>query len=301
MIVREQPSALLLFFALQGSIVPKIAGNIVIVVLFTTCLAAVDTLGFQLFYLPVTAMSIFGIALSLILGFRNSTAYERWWEARKLWGTLISCSRTIFRDVHVYVTDEGSKERIVGHVVAFVHLSRGGLRNVEVSKELVGWVSSQDAKNLSEKDNPADAALQRIGEEVGSLSAKGHLTGYTQIKLLDALEKLTLAQTGCERISSTPVPYVYSLLVRRTTFLYCLLLPFAMLDTAGFLAPVLAAIVAYVFFGLQAVSVELESPFRCTDNGVSLDAMCRAVEIRAAETLGRPIPERKMPTNYVLT
>ncbi|WP_350333992.1 bestrophin family ion channel [Coralliovum pocilloporae] len=99
---------------------------------------------------------------------------------------------------------------------------------------------------------------------------------------------------------NTPLPFVYSPLVRRTTYLYCALLPFALIETTGWFAPLFAAVVAYVFFGLQTVTNELEHPFANVENGLPLDAMCRTIEISVAETLGDPAPEPLLPDDYVL-
>jgi putative membrane protein len=100
---------------------------------------------------------------------------------------------------------------------------------------------------------------------------------------------------------ATPLPFVYSLLVRRATYLYCCLLPFALIEAAGWFAPIFAAIVAYVFFSLQAVTNELEHPFHNVKNGLPLDAMYRTIEISIAETLNRTPPESSAATNYVLS
>jgi putative membrane protein len=95
--------------------------------------------------------------------------------------------------------------------------------------------------------------------------------------------------------------FVYSLLVRRTTYLYCLLLPFALLEATGPLVPVFVAVVAYVFFGLQAVTNELDHPFRATKNGLPLDAMCRIIEISVSEATDREPPQTLSATKHVLS
>ena len=89
--------------------------------------------------------------------------------------------------------------------------------------------------------------------------------------------------------------------MRRTTYLYCWLLPFALIDSASLFTPLFAAIVAYVFFGLQAVTNELEMPFENAQNGLPLDAMCRTIEISVAESLGDPSPKPLLPVDFVLS
>lgn len=96
------------------------------------------------------------------------------------------------------------------------------------------------------------------------------------------------------------MPFVYSLLVRRTTYLYCVLLPFALVETTGPFVPIFVAVVAYVFFGLQAVTNELEHPFRQGQNGLPLRALCRTIEISVAQALDRPAPPPLSPRNGIL-
>src|SRR6185436_19518953 len=91
---------------------------------------------------------------------------------------------------------------------------------------------------------------------------------------------------GCERIKYTPIPFPYTLLLHRTAWLYCFLLPFGLVDSVGFMTPFVVAIVAYTFFGLDALGDEIEEPFGMADNHLPLDAMCREIEVNLLETLG---------------
>lgn len=241
MIVREHPSTLKLFFVMQGSVVPKILGRIIGIALLTIVVVLVDQHIVTLPHISIGAMGIFGVALSLFLGFRNNAAYDRWWEARKLWGAMIAYK------------------------------------------------------------NPADAALRSMADKIGKLIKEDAISGFGQMTISQTLSSLALAQAGCERIFTTPLPFVYSLLVRRTTYLYCWLLPFALIEATGWFAPVFAAVVAYVFFGLQAVTNELELPFRNAQNGLPLDAMCRTIEISVSEALDRTPPPAWSATNHVLS
>ncbi len=91
---------------------------------------------------------------------------------------------------------------------------------------------------------------------------------------------------ACERIKHTPIPFPYSLLLHRTAWLYCFLLPFGLVDTVGYMTPFVVAIVAYTFFGLDALGDEIEEPFGTADNHLPLDALCREIEINLREALG---------------
>ncbi len=301
MIVREHPSTLKLFFVMQGSVVPKIIGRIIGIGLLSVIVVLIDRYVIPLPHISIAAMGIFGVALSLFLGFRNNAAYDRWWEARKLWGTMIADMRNLGRHMSVFVGEGEDREHILTCAVAFAHLHRGFLRGVDVKDDIIAWVGQEKSTALSAQRNGADAALRAMADKIGQLARKDAISGFGQMTISNTLSSLALAQAGCERIFTTPLPFVYSLLVRRTTYLYCWLLPFALIESTGWFAPVLAAVVAYVFFGLQAVTNELELPFRMGQNGLPLDAMCRTIEISVSEALGRKPPEILLPVKHVLS
>ncbi|MBR9861987.1 MAG: hypothetical protein GYB24_00915 [Rhodobacteraceae bacterium] len=301
MILREPPSSFKLFFVIQGSVVPAIIGKITAIALIALLVVVLDHFFVPLPHISIAAMGIFGVALSLFLGFRNNAAYDRWWEARKLWGAMIADIRNLCRQSSLFIRDDAAREDILNHAVAFAHLHRGFLRDTDVSAQVVPLTGAEQARRLLAFRNPADAALREINERLVTLSDQNRLDGFARMTLSNTLSSLATAQASCERIQTTPLPYVYSLLVRRTTYLYCGLLPFALLEATGWFAPLFAAVVAYVFFGLQTVTNELERPFHNLQNGLPLDAMCRIIETSVAEALGKPAPEPVAVVNHVLS
>lgn len=300
MIVRDHPNALQLFFVMQGSIVPQIAGKIISVAMLSALILLIDLHVVKLPRISMPAMGIFGVALSLFLGFRNNAAYDRWWEARKIWGSINAEVRSLGQNLRIFIGRKMDRERIMSCAVAFAHLHRGTLRQVDVSEDIIPWIGKKKTEALLAQANPADAALRLMTEHISSLIVAGAISGFGQLTLSQSLSSLASAQAGCERISSTPVPFVYSLLVRRTTYLYCWLLPFALIDSTNWFTPVFAAVVAYVFLGLQSVANELELPFRNVENGLPLEAMCRLIEISACEALDLHAPEQILPKSHVL-
>jgi putative membrane protein len=301
MIVREHPSSLQLFFVMQGSIVPKIIGKILGIGFLSMAVLLIDMHLVALPHISIAAMGIFGVALSLFLGFRNNAAYDRWWEARKLWGSMIADIRNLGRHTSIFVGKDADRAQILSCAVAFAHLHRGFLRNIDVSGDIIDWIGKKKAAAMLAQQNPADAALRSIADRIGKLAVDDEISGFGQLAISQTLSSVAIAQAGCERILTTPLPFVYSLLIRRTTYLYCWLLPFALIESTGWFAPIFSAVVAYVFFGLQTVTNELELPFRNVQNGLPLDAMCRVIEISVSEALDRPAPKALTPENYILT
>ena len=113
---------------------------------------------------------------------------------------------------------------------------------------------------------------------------------------------MAAAAASCERIKGTPIPFSYTLLLHRTAYLYCFLLPFGLVDSIGFMTPFVVGIVAYTFFGLDALGDEIEEPFGTEPNDLALDAICRTIEINMLEALGAPdVPEALAPVDYCLS
>lgn len=297
MIVMDQPSSLRLFLVMQGSVVPHILHKIMGVASLSAAILLLDRFVVPMPQVSISAIGVFGIGLSLFLGFRNNAAYERWWEARRLWGQLIAEVRNLGRQVTLFCGDAALRAQVMHAAVAFAHLHRGELRGVDVRAELQGWIEKDEAETLLAARNPADAALSSVVRALDDTA----VDGFGRMTLSTTLSSMGTAQAGCERIATTPLPFVYSLLVRRTTHLYCFLLPFALTELAGWFTPLVAAVVAYMFFGLQAVTRELEAPFSQAQNALPLDAMCRVIEISACEALGRPAPTPLAPVDNRLT
>jgi len=116
----------------------------------------------------------------------------------------------------------------------------------------------------------------------------------------ERLTALASVQAALERIANTPLPFACTLLVQRTAYLYCYLLPFGLVGTIGWFSPLFTAIVAYTFFGLDALAEELEKPFGRDANDLPLDALCRINDISVAESLGDPAPVPLQPVDHIL-
>lgn len=240
--------------------------------------------------------TVFGIALSLFLGFRNNAAYDRWWEARKLWGGLLADMRSLAREAEVFVRDDALRLALLRSARAFLHLHRANLRGLAGDE-----LAQRHGGTLTDAPHPPDAALDAMAALVQQGAQAGTIDSFGQRTLAERLGSMALQQAGCERIATTPLPYVYSLLIYRTTWLFCLLLPLALVGPAGWLTPLFVGIVGYVFFGLAEVTEELSHPFGETPNGLPLDAICRAAEISLAPHLGEEAPEPLEPKDYFLS
>lgn len=290
MILRDKPGIVALLFAVRGSVLPVIAPQLLFVAAFSTAVVAIDRYAFPLPHVQAAPLAVFGVALSLFLGFRNNAAYDRWWESRRLWGGLLADARAIAREAEIFLPDATDRRRLLTAMRAFLHQHRCALRGLPNDEPAL-------------RDAPAatpDATLDAMAAQLAEAQRQGRMDGFGARTLSTRLSGIALAQAGCERIKLTPLPYVYSLLIFRTSWLYCLLLPFALLDPTGWLTPLFAVIVAYTFFGLAEVTEELAHPFGLTANALPLDAICRTAEISLAPHLGEVPPHPLQPVGYRL-
>ena len=307
MIVRDKPNAFQLFFVVRGSIVPVILPQILFVLLLGAGVNATEYYFPAIFqHITFSPLLLLGVALSLFLGFRNNASYDRWWEARKQWGALITHSRSLSRQVISHIdgqSDAGAKmqKRMIYLTIAFNHALRHQLRRTEPWADIEKYLQTDDIEQLRLSSNLSDAILCLMGRELGRCRHKNLLSDFLIQSLDEHINLMVGVQTACERNQNTPLPFAYSLLVHRTAYIYCFILPFGMVSTLGLLTPLFCAIIAYAFFGLDALSEELEEPFGLSANSLALSAMSRSVEINLLESLGETdLPVLFEPTNYRL-
>lgn len=303
MIVRSRPTAIGLLFTLQGSILPMVAPRVLLVTIMSALVTSLhQRLPNRMPEIGPAAFTLLGLALSIFLGFRNNTCYERWWDGRRYWGQLIAEARGLARELPTLLPDDPTlSRRCSRRIVAFAHALRCQLRNID-DDEARSFLDPEDWHRLTGRRSRPDAILRGTADDLAVLMRAGTLSDIRYQILSTRLQAMTDIQTACERLRSTPTPFTYTLLLHRTAWLFCLLLPFGLVSTVGFATPILTAILAYAFFGLDALGEELEEPFGRSQNALPLDAMTRAIEIAVGESLNDdnlPLPIE--PKRYVLS
>ncbi len=312
-IVRDRPSGLRLFLLLRGSILPRILPTL----LLNTLVATVVTLTHgDLFKLKITLttipFSMIGLPLAIFLGFRNNAAYDRYWEARKLWGDLVIRSRNLSRQCQTLITGgppahatlglEDVRVRMVYRAIAFAYALKNLLRDTPGATEYRHCLLDAEWRLLDGASNKPDRLMLAMGADLRLCLEQHRIEPCLAVLIDQTFSAMVTSAAACERIKSTPIPFSYTLLLHRTAYIYCFLLPFGLVDTIGFMTPVVVAIVAYTFFGLDALGDEIEEPFGTAPNDLALDSICRAVEINLRESLAdTDIPPPHPAQNYCLT
>jgi putative membrane protein len=301
LIVRPRPSFIQLLFITRGSIVSEIMGHVVAM----AAVAVVIVLAHQTWPNAVPSFggapfALVGIALSIFLGFRNNACYDRWWEARRLWGEMIAVARNLARQTLVLdgTPDASVRARLLYMQIGFSRsLARSLRKSAGDFSGVAAFLPVEDLGAVEHSRNRPDAILRLMGRELAALRARGAISDIIFQTLDQSVARLALVQAGCERIHNTPVPFAYTLLLHRTAYIFCLLMPFGCADSLGWGTPFASALTAYCFFGLDALSVHLEEPFEDNPNGLALAAMSQTIEINLREALGEtdlpPLPQAK--------
>lgn len=300
MIGRSRPNAFRMLFSWRGSILPNIFPQLTLVVLLSVAISAFEHFHPNIFpELPIAAFSLIGIALSIFMGFRNNACYDRWWEARKEWGSLIVTMRNFARESRLLPDDV--RQRVLYLAIGFSYQLSAKLRKNSTPSILNTCLSKSEFQQLTQHPNPADFILQLIYIDLLQCLRQGQLTDICYQQLSEKIERMAIIQASCERIQNTPLPFAYSLLLHRTAYMYSLLLPIGLGGTLGFATPIVVAVLAYTFFGLDAVGNEIEEPFHLKKNHLPLDAMVRTIEIDIRSSLGESdLPEPLKVVNFVL-
>lgn len=235
--------------------------------------------------IPMTVPTVLGTIISLLLAFRSNQAYDRWWEARIIWGAIVNDSRTLARQVlslieHPYAPDsiDGFKQRFIQRQIAWCYALGKGLRKDDPMPLVRKFVSEDEYQYVKEYDNRHLGLLQLHSRDLNNALKQGWVNPYQQIEIDNTLTRLCDAMGKCERIKNTVFPSTYSLYIHLALHFFILLLPFAMVDLFGFLmVPVLVVITA-CFFLIEKMAIHLQDPFENKPTDTPVLSISRNIE-----------------------
>ncbi|UUQ64953.1 bestrophin family protein [Pseudomonas fuscovaginae UPB0736] len=299
MIVRPKPNLTAILFSLKGSIARRIALRCLVVTLLAAVIVLVETAHPEFFSkVNATPFTLLGLSLSIFMSFRNNACYDRWWEGRKQLGQMIIDIRSLIRESQV-LGDGPQRTALLRELCGFAHGLIARLRQEDECQAIQPW--QQDTPS-PKHPNATDQVLQRIGIRCQDMVKQGLISEWRYTLLSSLLLSLSQVQASCERIKQTPLPFPYNLLLHRTIYLFCILLPFAMAEPLGWLTPIFTAIVSYTFLGLDEIGDDLEDPFGFDENDLPCSAILRTVEREVLASLGHTdLPPPLAPVEYVLS
>lgn len=270
---------------LRGSVVPTIFPR----VLFCSGFGIFISLLYH-FKVPVSwdilGSVITNVAYNLVLGlllvFRTNTAYERFWEGRKAWGTLVVNVRNLARHIQVAIAapeviDQENKATTLRLLVAFGVATKLFLRHEPVDSQLEALVSSTQVLQLKSAKNPPLKITFWIGEYLQQQYDRHCLSMDQLIAMNHLIDSLVEGLTGSERIAKTPIPIAYAIYLKRLLLIYCISLPFEIVKNLGWWTGITVAIISFVLFGIEEIGNEIENPFGHDPNDLPLDDICQTM------------------------
>ncbi len=253
--------------------------------------------GVAILEVPPLATGALGSALAIFLAFHNNTSYERWWEARKQWGSLVNASRNLARQVLTLLPQDNpqasalTKSMVLRHV-AWAHALRLHLRRQpELVSELMPLLTSDEFEHVQGAGNVPLAIMQRQGEQVAQAKRLGFITDFHHVYLDQTLSELIHIQGACERIKGTPLPRQYEYFTKLFVYFYTALLPFAFVEALGWRTAFFSVPIGFLFFALEGVAEVNEDPFENAVSDTPMTALCRTIEINLRSLLG----EKRLP------
>ncbi|KVM71418.1 bestrophin family protein [Burkholderia ubonensis] len=306
MIVRPRQNWLQMLFVWNGSVLQSIIPQLVFMAIVSTL--AVFTNG-RIFGekipLNTAPFTLFGLALAIFLAFRNNASFERFKEARHLWGDVLIASRMLTSQMRRYLpdhVDDALRNQTIDLLIAFVYALKHQLRHTDPADDLTRVLGRARTDALSGKVYKPVALLDEIRGNLARMLARAPDAGTTRWMVDEQINRLGNAVGGCERIASTPIPFAYSVLLHRTVYAYCVLLPFGLVDSTEFFTPLICVFISYTLIALEAIANEVAEPFSTAPNALALDAMARTIERSVLELCGAELPKEVAPTDaYQLT
>jgi putative membrane protein len=254
-----------------------------------------------------------GTVIGIIVGFRNASAYGRWWEARIIWGAIVNRSRTLARQVLTIMSPERAatpaegaeiaavQRELVLLQVAYVHALRQQLRGLDPVPVVAPLLPQEDPAAMAREKNLALRIQTWMSAKLVEARRRGWLDEWQWQAIDNSLSSLMDSQGGAERIKNTSMPKQFDFFPRLFVQLYCLLLPMAMVASMGWFTPLGSTLVGFLFLALDKIGRDLEEPFENTIHDVAITAISTTIEINLRQLLGETeLPPPAQPIDGIL-
>lgn len=276
-------------FRWQSSVIPAIIPRVIFCGLFGLLISIVHSYYLNV-GLPILSSVVPSIVLGLLLVFRTNTAYERFWEGRKLWGGLVNAIRNLARGILVSVKENSSQERqekikTLHLLVVFAIATKLHLRGQAINDEIIALLPSYCYIKLQEADNPPLQVAFLIQDYLQEQYDGDRLNSYQLTSMLKLLDAMVNTLGGCERILKTPIPVAYSIHLKQLLLIYCLTLPFQLVTELGWLTAPIVSVISFTVFGIEQIGIEIENPFGHDANDLPLENICQTIQTNMEELI----------------
>lgn len=235
----------------------------------------------------ISVYSLVGFVISLLLVFRTNTAYDRWWEGRKQWGSMVNDSRNLAIKISTLTEDPDTRDFFRRMITNFSLAMKEHLRHGVILDELE--LTEQERKFLERKGHIPNAIVQLMYKRVHELKRSGAHSEESAIIVDTNLNALLNNLGACERIKNTPIPYSYMLFLKKFIVIYVGTLPLAFVSVFGYYAAIISTFVFYVLVSMEVLAEEIEDPFGSDDNDLPTDTLCIKIKDNVDEIFGSQV------------
>ena len=276
-------------FRWRCSVIPAIIPRVVFCGLFGLLISIIHYYYIDV-GLPILSSVVPSIVLGLLLVFRTNTAYERFWEGRKLWGSLVNSIRNLARMIWVSVIEKSPKDRedkiIILHLlVVFAIATKLHLRGEPINSEVIDLIPEYWYEKLHQVHNPPLQVALLIGEYLQEQFERDCINSYQLTAMLKLLDAMVDVLGGCERILKTPIPVAYSIHLKQLLLIYCLTLPFQLVSELAWWTAPIVSVISFTVFGIEQIGIEIENPFELDPNDLPLESICQTIRINIEELI----------------
>ena len=249
--------------------------------------------------IPLSVPTVLGTAISILLGFRTSSAYGRWWEARKIWGAIINNSRTLVRQAIGFFSHADAAndvKALAKKQIAWCYALNSSLRGLEMPSQLDTYLDDKDRERVMNQDNRPNAILQLEEEQLARVYQLGGMDSYQFTAMDRTLKDLCDDMGMSERIKKTVFPVQYGTFTRWAIFIFMVILPFGMVGEVGVFSIPITTIVVFFFMMIEGIARYLQDPFENRPADTPMTSICRTIEINLLEMVGQAeVPAKISP------
>lgn len=266
----------------KASIIPEVIPLVICFGFFSLAVVVLHLNGFS-FSFPALNLVVPAVVLGLLLVFRTNTGYERFWEARKLWGRQIALTRNIAQFILTSIATQDQlhaqeKQKTILLLPAFGIATKLYLRSEPINHELRDLMSEEQYELLCHQAHPPLMILSWMRSWVQKQFQRNLIGDRQMVYLSEIIDDMGFCLGGCERILNTPMPLAYSLHLRHLIYIYCLVFPFQIVDSLLWLTIPGTCLVTFALFGIEKIGVEIEDPFGYDENDLPLDRYCKVIQ-----------------------
>lgn len=231
----------------------------------------------------INVYSLVGFVISLLLVFRTNTAYDRWWEGRKQWGSLVNDCRNLAIKIDTIVQDSEARKFFRKAIPNFVFATKEHLRNGVEFDELEG--SAEEIAALKSKNHVPNEISHTMYRRVSELKKEGKISQQEFLALDVNMNALLNSLGACERIKNTPIPFSYSLFLKKFIFIYVTTIPLAFIPVFGYYSIIIAMFLFYVLVSMEILAEEIEDPFGQDESDLPTDELCEKIRANVEEII----------------